>query len=851
MNWIFSRRVVLLKLPIRIRGRFARVTLVAGCLTGWLPCHVLLLAQTNASFQYFYDDLGQLTKVLDSTGNVVEYIYDPVGNILQIRRSSVAVGGLAVFNFTPQRGGPGLNVTIQGQGFSSTAAANGVQFNGTPATVLSSSATSLVATVPAGATTGPISVTVSGQTATSTTNFTVPPAPVLSPANASITQGATQQFTASVTLPNRSTQDVTTSVTWASSNTGVATVSNLPGTQGLVTGTGTGTTVVSADTGFITGSTGLTVTPPALVSIGITPANPLVLVGKTEQLTATGTFSNGSTQDFTRSAVWNSSNPAVATVSSSPGTQGLATAVGIGTSMVSASSGGITGSTTLRVFSASLSDVPASIIVGPAICKPGFSPPQCTAVPFDTSHDLAYQGNGFARPAVAFDVIPGFNAIHRPEYANDGFYGNGASWISNSPNSWLKVDLGRAVMIDRVTFGRDRTGGFDDRDPGQFTIAVALTDNTYGNGADTDDAKEYTVIVDSQFLGFSGDILGPETLQVSFTPVLARFVKMTFANAGTAIDELEIPAPDPGTTVAGRVVDGFGLPISGATVTTSAGAHTATTAADGSYTIPGVPTISGNIQVSATFNAGGITETGVSAATPPVPSGTTEMADIVVGDCGTYCTAVLSDHPVGYWRLNESSKPTAFDSSGNGNNASYNGGVTLGTPGPLSTGETAATFDGSQGFVSVGGTWGGPTFPAVTIEAWVFVNATSPDFEAIASSTNLSFVHLQLNSGGNIAVFTNITGSSWLSLPIVPQTPIGSWHHIAVVSESGNSRVYVDGAQFGGSLSNTFSFITAATGIRIGSGFNNGRFMNGQIGEVAIYNHALPASRIQVHFAAR
>src|ERR1700694_820619 len=150
----------------------------------WLTVPVIFLcvslplaAQTNSSFQYFYDDLGQLKKVVDSTGTVIEYVYDPVGNILQIKRSSAAPGTLAIFNFTPQRGGTGQTVTIQGQGFSVTTAGNNIQFNGTAATVLTATATTLTVTVPAAATTGPISVTVSGQTATSTTSFTVLPVP--------------------------------------------------------------------------------------------------------------------------------------------------------------------------------------------------------------------------------------------------------------------------------------------------------------------------------------------------------------------------------------------------------------------------------------------------------------------------------------------------------------------------------------------------------------------------------------------------------------------------------------------------------------------------------------------------
>ena len=122
-----------------------------------------------------------------------------------------------------------------------------------------------------------------------------------------------------------------------------------------------------------------------------------------------------------------------------------------------------------------LNVVPASLLTGFSECRTGFSAPQCTAIEFDTSQDFAFQGNGFAQPSVARDNIPGYASIHQPEFANDGFYGDGASWISNSSNSWLKIDLRQIVLVDRATLGRDRNGGFNDRDPGQFTIEVALS----------------------------------------------------------------------------------------------------------------------------------------------------------------------------------------------------------------------------------------------------------------------------------------------------------------------------------------------------------------------------------------
>lgn len=137
------------------------------------------LAQQPATSRYFYDDKGRLIKVIDSAGNAAEYIYDPAGNIVEIKRSTVAVA-LSIFNFSPQQGGSGTQVTINGQGFNATPSANVVKFNGTLATVVSATTTTLVVTVPAGATTGPISVTVGANTAQTSANFTIAAAPTIS-----------------------------------------------------------------------------------------------------------------------------------------------------------------------------------------------------------------------------------------------------------------------------------------------------------------------------------------------------------------------------------------------------------------------------------------------------------------------------------------------------------------------------------------------------------------------------------------------------------------------------------------------------------------------------------------------
>ncbi|HEY1215778.1 MAG TPA: DUF4082 domain-containing protein, partial [Bryobacteraceae bacterium] len=97
-----------------------------------------------------------------------------------------------------------------------------------------------------------------------------------------------------------------------------------------------------------------------LTSIAVTPANPTIQSGATQQFTATGTYSDNSSQNLTSQVTWASSNTAVATISST----GLATSVKAGSTSISAAQGGVTGSTTLTVQAAPLAITTTSLPSG-------------------------------------------------------------------------------------------------------------------------------------------------------------------------------------------------------------------------------------------------------------------------------------------------------------------------------------------------------------------------------------------------------------------------------------------------------------------------------------------------------
>jgi hypothetical protein len=164
----------------------------------------------------------------------------------------------------------------------------------------------------------------------------------LSPTNATIKQSTTQQYTATATFGNNSTGDATTQVTWTSSVPNIATINS----AGLATaGTTLGQTTIQAKSGSVIATTRLTVSNKTITSISINPSNTVMTSGSSQQFTATGTFSDGSTGDVTTSVSWSSSNTAVATVTSG----GFVTAVSTGSTTITATSGSIAGNTQLTV----------------------------------------------------------------------------------------------------------------------------------------------------------------------------------------------------------------------------------------------------------------------------------------------------------------------------------------------------------------------------------------------------------------------------------------------------------------------------------------------------------------------
>ena len=96
--------------------------------------------------------------------------------------------------------------------------------------------------------------------------------------------------------------------------------------------------------GFTLGCRGFFVNP-TLTTVTVGPTGFTLPVGSTQQMTATGTYNDGSTKTLTSGVVWTSSDGAVAAVSSS----GRVAGVAAGTATITAQSGTITGTASITV----------------------------------------------------------------------------------------------------------------------------------------------------------------------------------------------------------------------------------------------------------------------------------------------------------------------------------------------------------------------------------------------------------------------------------------------------------------------------------------------------------------------
>jgi uncharacterized protein YjdB len=174
----------------------------------------------------------------------------------------------------------------------------------------------------------------------------------VTPANPFIAPGGAITFSASGKFSDGSVQDVTALVKWTAGSSNAATI-----VSSTMTGQGIGPATITAKVGSFSATANLAVASAKQISLALTPTTVQIAGQTSTQLKATGTFVDGSTQDFTSLVNWTSSAPSVATVGYQTGTVlGLAA----GQSTITATLGPVTATTQVTVTDASLKSITLS-----------------------------------------------------------------------------------------------------------------------------------------------------------------------------------------------------------------------------------------------------------------------------------------------------------------------------------------------------------------------------------------------------------------------------------------------------------------------------------------------------------
>jgi hypothetical protein len=228
-----------------------------------------------------------------------------------------------------------------------------------------------------------------------------------------------------------------------------------------------------------------------------------------------------------------------------------------------------------------------------------------------------------------------------------------------------------------------------------------------------------------------------------------------------------------------------------------------------------------------------------------------------------FSQAILSDHPIAYWRLNESSGAIAYDYVG-GYNGTYGSDTTNGLPGvPFAgaTGELGVAMDSSDSSSNAIGHVTTPginlTTNSVTLVCWVysFANQVNPSgLVFLRDSANANVFGSQVGAsqyfdytwGNNSATYNY--GSSLV-------VPANIWCLTALAITPSNATLYLFDSQTSGSTVNgvTNALQSFAAGFALGAdnqAITSNRTFNGKMDEVAVFNYTMSASQLQQLYAA-
>ena len=235
----------------------------------------------------------------------------------------------------------------------STRKLSGVTWSSDNASVTINSATGLATAVSAGtATITATKTSISGTTTLTVDGAATPTTVSVTPASATLASGETRTFSASASFAAAvGSLDLAEKAAWASSNPTAWVIDPVTGIATAQFVASPANVTVTAMYRGISGTATVTVNPPSVLAISVSPGSVSRPAGLTQQFTAAGLFSDGTSAELTSGITWSSNNASV-TIGASTG---LATAVSVGSATITASNGSVSSSATFTVTAPVLS----------------------------------------------------------------------------------------------------------------------------------------------------------------------------------------------------------------------------------------------------------------------------------------------------------------------------------------------------------------------------------------------------------------------------------------------------------------------------------------------------------------
>jgi len=183
------------------------------------------------------------------------------------------------------------------------------------------------------------------------------------------------------------------------------------------------------------------------------------------------------------------------------------------------------------------------------------------------------------------------------------------------------------------------------------------------------------------------------------------------------------------------------------------------------------------------------------------------------------------------------------DSSGNGLH-----GTVVGDPiyveGPAGYG-TAMDFDGEGDYIDCGADPAFDITDEITVAAWANIISIPTQWVAIVAKGENAWRLSNVGSGTNFHFGIAIWSSMYPSVNGNTQVGTDEWHHVCGTYDSTAINLYLDGV-LDGTRSNTTGIGTSTTSLFIGENPEaTGRYWDGLIHEVMIYNRALSSAEIR------